>query len=115
MEIFRKLVKIRNGFFVIFTSILLLSSFTVIINQQGNNLKDVDTVISFIQKGEKNKEIEKMISSTYGTSGFSIYGDTLDWGVDDIDAERVFGGYEDATDLGGEYTGSGIKIAILDS
>ena len=43
------------------------------------------------------------------------FADLLDWGVDDIEAEQVFGGYDGATDVGGDYTGDGIIIAILDS
>lgn len=44
-----------------------------------------------------------------------MFSDFLDWGVDDIDAEIVFGGYDGATNIGGNYTGYGINIAILDS
>ncbi len=45
----------------------------------------------------------------------ALCADTLDWGVDNIEAERVFGGSEDATDIGGDYTGDGIKVAVIDS
>jgi len=42
--------------------------------------------------------------------------DTLDWGVDRIDAERVWGGAEDATDVAtGRNAADGIKVAILDT
>jgi len=42
--------------------------------------------------------------------------DTLDWGVDRIDAEKVWGGAEDATDVAtGRNAGDGIKVAILDT
>ncbi len=44
--------------------------------------------------------------------------DTLDWGVDDVDAERIWGGEEDATSIStepGTITGNGIKVAIIDS
>ncbi len=59
------------------------------------------------------------ITSTYFAEfqkeSSSFFADLLDWGVDDIEAEQVFGGYEGATDIGGDYTGDGIIIAILDS
>lgn len=44
--------------------------------------------------------------------------DTLDWGVDDIDAERVWGGEEDATDViasSSNFTGKNVNIAIIDT
>ncbi|MFW9916648.1 MAG: S8 family peptidase [Candidatus Thorarchaeota archaeon] len=42
--------------------------------------------------------------------------DTLDWGVDGTNAEVVWGGAEDATDIiSGRPTGAGVKIAVLDS
>ncbi|MFW9904587.1 MAG: S8 family peptidase [Candidatus Thorarchaeota archaeon] len=42
--------------------------------------------------------------------------DELDWGVDRINAEVVWGGTEDATDVSPDaYAGQGVKIAILDS
>lgn len=64
---------------------------------------------------EKSVDVTRTHSLVQQTSSMSVFSDYLDWGVDDIDAERVFGGYEGATDLGGDYTGAGIKIAILDS
>jgi len=43
-------------------------------------------------------------------------GDTLGWGVDRIDAEVVWGGAEDATDIAaGRNAGDGIKVAIIDT
>ena len=46
----------------------------------------------------------------------SLYQDTLDWGVDDVDAEQVWGGAEDAVDVvPGNVDGSGVKVAILDT
>ncbi len=42
--------------------------------------------------------------------------DQLSWGVDWIDAERVWGGEEDATDVVlGNYAGENIKVGIIDS
>ncbi len=64
---------------------------------------------------DKSVDVTRTHSLVQQTSSISAFSDYLDWGVDDIDAERVFGGYEGATDLGGDYTGAGIKIAILDS
>ena len=46
----------------------------------------------------------------------SIMEDTLDWGVDDIDAEEVWGGAENAVDISlGRVTGQGVKVAVLDT
>ncbi|MHA1420215.1 MAG: S8 family peptidase [Candidatus Heimdallarchaeaceae archaeon] len=50
--------------------------------------------------------------------GFTaILGDFLDWGVDDINAEHIWGNAEDATDIDDEnvYTGNGIVIAVIDT
>ncbi len=42
--------------------------------------------------------------------------DNLPWGVDRIDAERVWGGSEDATSVAsGRNAGAGVKIAIIDT
>ena len=42
--------------------------------------------------------------------------DELDWSVDEVDAEHVWGGAEVAVDIQQELpTGAGIKIAFLDS
>ncbi len=42
--------------------------------------------------------------------------DTLDWGVDRIDAEIVWGGAEDSVDVGlGLNAGAGIDVAVLDT
>ncbi len=42
--------------------------------------------------------------------------DTLDWGVDDVNAERVWGGAEDAVDVvAGNVAGNGVKVAIIDT
>ncbi len=41
---------------------------------------------------------------------------TLDWGVDDIDAEIVWGGYDGATTtVTGAVAGQGIKVAVIDT
>lgn len=46
----------------------------------------------------------------------SLFQDTLDWGVDDVDAEQVWGGAEGATNvIPGNIAGSGVKVAILDT
>lgn len=42
--------------------------------------------------------------------------DTLDWGVDDIDAERIWGGEENAFDITfGNTAGEGINVLVCDS
>ena len=41
--------------------------------------------------------------------------DLLSWGIDWIDAEKVWGGVEGAMDVTTEYTGQGIKVGIIDS
>lgn len=44
-----------------------------------------------------------------------LYEDTIDWGVDRIDAEKAWGGVEDAVDVSTSYSGSGVKVAVLDT
>ncbi|MFX1344642.1 MAG: S8 family serine peptidase [Promethearchaeota archaeon] len=42
--------------------------------------------------------------------------DILGWGVDYIDAERVWGGFEDATDvIPGNPAGQGVKVLVIDT
>ncbi|MFW9979178.1 MAG: S8 family serine peptidase [Candidatus Thorarchaeota archaeon] len=42
--------------------------------------------------------------------------DTLDWGVDDINAEQVWGGAENAVDVvSGNIDGSGVKVCVIDT
>ena len=42
--------------------------------------------------------------------------DLLDWGIDDIDAERVWGGCEDTSNvLLNNYAGDNVKVCIIDS
>lgn len=41
--------------------------------------------------------------------------DTLDWGVDRIDAEIVWGGSDGAMDITTDNAGTGVKVAILDT
>lgn len=56
------------------------------------------------------------VSSIQIDKTISICQDTLDWGVDDIDAEVVWGGSEDATDVvEGNVAGEGCKIVIIDT
>ena len=46
----------------------------------------------------------------------TISQDTLDWGVDDVDAEEVWGGAENAVDVvAGNVAGQGVKVAIIDT
>jgi len=46
----------------------------------------------------------------------NIQQDTLDWGVDDVDAEQVWGSGEDAKDVVvGNYAGQGVKVCIIDT
>ena len=70
-----------------------------------------------------DNEIENFVSCTTNIK-FKLYNDKnhicsdlLDWGVDDIDAEHVWGNFEDATDIATQdvYTGDGITIAVLDT
>ncbi len=47
---------------------------------------------------------------------YTILQDTLDWGVDQINAEVVWGGTENAADVvAGNYAGNGVKVAIIDT
>jgi len=57
---------------------------------------------------------EQSLSSEY--SSFYCPQDTLDWGVDDIDAEKVWGDGENAKDVEtGNVAGEGIKVCLIDS
>jgi len=44
-----------------------------------------------------------------------ILQDSIDWGVDRIDAERVWGGAENAVDVTGSVAGDGVKVAVIDT
>ena len=47
---------------------------------------------------------------------YQLSQDTLDWGVDKINAEKVWGGAENAVDVvAGSYAGQGVKVAIIDT
>jgi subtilisin family serine protease len=57
---------------------------------------------------------EQSLSSEY--SSFYCSQDALDWGVDDIDAEKVWGDGENAKDVEtGNVAGEGIKVCLIDS
>ncbi len=46
----------------------------------------------------------------------TYFQDTLDWGVDDVDAEVVWGGSENAVDvIPGNVDGTGVKVCIIDT
>lgn len=56
------------------------------------------------------------VSSIQFDREISICEDTLDWGVDDMDAEEVWGGAENAVDvIAGNNAGQGVKVAVLDT
>jgi len=56
------------------------------------------------------------VSSIQIDHEITISQDTLDWGVDDVDAEEVWGGAEDAVDvIPGNVAGQGVKVAIIDT
>jgi len=44
-----------------------------------------------------------------------LYEDSIDWGVDRIDAEIAWGGSEDAVDISTSTSGSGAKVVVLDT
>jgi|GEM_PF-1585750 len=44
-----------------------------------------------------------------------IIGETLDWGVDRVDAEVVWGGSDGATSVTGNIAGDGITVAVVDT
>ncbi|MBN1329336.1 MAG: S8 family serine peptidase [Candidatus Heimdallarchaeota archaeon] len=57
-----------------------------------------------------------LVSAIQIDRSVSILEDTLDWGVDDINAERVWGGAENAVNvIAGNTAGQGVKVAILDT
>lgn len=46
----------------------------------------------------------------------SIFQDTLDWGVDDVEGDQVWGGSEDAKDvLAGNPAGQNVKVCVIDT
>lgn len=50
--------------------------------------------------------------------GLALVEDHLDWGVDRIDAERVWGGFDGANDIDQQNaiaTGAGVKVCIIDT
>ncbi|MHA1878929.1 MAG: S8 family peptidase, partial [Candidatus Heimdallarchaeota archaeon] len=56
------------------------------------------------------------VSSIQIDHQITISQDTLDWGVDDVDAEEVWGGTENAVDVvAGNVAGQGVKVAIIDT
>ena len=78
-----------------------------------DDLKNAD----FIESIEENFEISLPMDSPIENILLDPLSDELDWGVDEINAEQVWGGAEDATDIGGisPYTGKGVKVAVLDT
>lgn len=67
-----------------------------------------DNAIKGLSKNPKIKYIKEAVV-------VSATEDTLDWGVDRIDAEKVWGDGEDAVDVTKSTTGNGVKVAILDT
>ena len=60
----------------------------------------------------------KSVNDLDMTETARYYYDTLDWGVDEIDAEKVWGGEEGDTDItsgSSYYTGAGVKLCVIDS
>ena len=56
------------------------------------------------------------IISAYEPGGGGGGNDLLDWGIDDIDAERAWGGFEDTYDvLLNNPTGENVKVCIIDT
>ncbi|MFX1499085.1 MAG: S8 family serine peptidase [Promethearchaeota archaeon] len=50
-----------------------------------------------------------------GYTGFTQHEDILDWGVDLIDAEMVWGSFDGATNVITNIYGQGIKVLVIDS
>jgi hypothetical protein len=60
--------------------------------------------------------IDEIRTDDNNSNSSPYYSDTLDWGVDLMDAEKVWGDGEDATNIeSGTYTGNGVKVGIIDS
>ncbi|MCP4763795.1 MAG: S8 family serine peptidase [archaeon] len=74
----------------------------------GINAKIPENMFEYLEKSD-------YISSIDINGEMQVYQDLLDWGVDDTEAEQVWGLAEDAVDIVGGYTGAGVKIAVLDS
>ncbi|MBS3793893.1 MAG: S8 family serine peptidase [Candidatus Thorarchaeota archaeon] len=130
-------------FSAIIVPLLLFSSASLVLNGTFGGGKMVDAVILFepgvdvnLHGVEIDHRYEKLngvsarlplwlfhslesawyIDAIVRDSKISLFQDTLDWGVDDVEAERVWGGAEDAKDVvSGNVAGNGIKVAILDT
>lgn len=46
---------------------------------------------------------------------YQLLEDSIDWGVDRINAERVWGGVENAVDVTTNICGQGVKVAVIDT
>ena len=107
----QKKIVICSLIFLIIFSITTTSNFSIASTDVTTGVvSETERVLSMIQKEIKTQ------STTQNQLTFSTCcADTLDWGTDAIEADWIFGGYEDATDIGGNYTGYGIKVAVIDS
>ncbi|MHA1778269.1 MAG: S8 family serine peptidase [Candidatus Heimdallarchaeaceae archaeon] len=99
---------------IIFKPNVIVRIHNIEIEQQYNALNGITAKIplSLYQYLEQAPFVEAIQKDKTVT----ILQDTLDWGVDDVDAERVWGGAEDATNVvAGNVAGQGVKVAILDT
>ncbi len=76
-------------------------------------------VVTDNEGGFSSSSVEsKSVNELDMTETTRYYYDTLDWGVDEIDAEKVWGGEEGDTDItsgSSYYTGAGVKLCVIDS
>ncbi len=109
----------KNQQQIVIFSLIFLIIFSII-TTSNISIASTDVTTRVIFEAERTlsmmqKEIRNL-PAPQNHLGFATYcADTLDWGVDAVEADWVFGGYENATDIGGNYTGDGIKVAVIDS
>ncbi|TFF68225.1 hypothetical protein EU520_00690 [Candidatus Thorarchaeota archaeon] len=130
-------------FSAVLVPLLLFSSASIALNGMIGGQKMVDAIILFrpgLDVSLRDAEIDHQYGALNGISAriplwlynilesawfvesialderVTLFQDTLDWGVDDVQAERVWGGQEDAKDVvAGNVAGNGVKVAILDT
>jgi subtilisin len=92
-----------------------------LVEGQGGKTKYVYHLIPAIAATIPEKAVEGLrrnpnVAYVEGDGQVQALEDELVWGADQIDAETVWGGSEDAVNIaGGGPTGQGVKVAILDT
>ncbi|MFO7967297.1 MAG: S8 family serine peptidase [Archaeoglobaceae archaeon] len=92
-----------------------------LVKAHGGNIKYQYTIVDAIAATVPEKAVDALKKNPnveYVEMDKKVHAleeDTLDWGVDRIDAEIVWGGSDEATDITTDNAGTGVKVAILDT